>query len=183
MLRRIAPAAVEAAHLSPVDAPTLAAARAILDDVRDGGEPRLRAHAERLGDLAPGAPLVLGVDLSRFGDDQSVIRGRKGRDGRAIPPIKWRGMDTVYSAGRIMEAISVYKPEAVFIDGGGVGGGVVDILKSRGYRVIEVNFGSVARQTLKYANKRAEMWGDLLGFHGPIDPLLSARYAVPLPSS
>lgn len=62
MLRRVSPEAVEAAHLSPVDAPTLAAARAILDDVRAGGEPALRAHAERLGDLEPGAPLVLGRD-------------------------------------------------------------------------------------------------------------------------
>jgi phosphoribosyl-ATP pyrophosphohydrolase/phosphoribosyl-AMP cyclohydrolase/histidinol dehydrogenase len=62
MLRRVAPSAVEAAHLSPVDPPTLAAARAILDDVHAHGEPALRAQAERLGDLAPGAPLVLGRD-------------------------------------------------------------------------------------------------------------------------
>ena len=48
MLRRIAPVDVEAAHLSPVDGPTLHAARGLLDDVRDGGEPALRAHAERL---------------------------------------------------------------------------------------------------------------------------------------
>ena len=62
MLRRVSPVAVEAAHLSPVDAPTLAAARAILDDVRDRGEPSLRAHAERLGDLPIGAPLVITRD-------------------------------------------------------------------------------------------------------------------------
>ena len=59
MLRRVSPAAVEAANLSPVDAPTLVAARAIVDDVRFGGEASLRAHATRLGDLAPGAPLVI----------------------------------------------------------------------------------------------------------------------------
>jgi len=70
-------------------------------------------------------------------------------------------MDTVYSAGRIAEAIDLYQPAAVFIDGGGVGGGVVDTLKSRGYRVIEVNFGAVAKAATKYANKRSEMWGDM----------------------
>lgn len=59
LLRRVSPAAVEAAHLSPIDAPTLAAAQRILDDVRAGGEIALRAHAERLGDLVPGGPLVL----------------------------------------------------------------------------------------------------------------------------
>ncbi|MBP6015069.1 MAG: terminase, partial [Alphaproteobacteria bacterium] len=109
----------------------------------------------------PGAPLVLGVDIARFGDDQCVIRGRQGRNGRVIPPIKWRDRDTVFSAGKIAWAIDKYNPQAVFIDGGGVGGGVVDLLKSRGYRVIEVNFGSAARKELQYANKRAEMWGDL----------------------
>ena len=60
MLRRVSPAAVEAANLSPVDAPTLVAARAIVEDVRFGGESALRAQASRLGDLAPGAPLVIG---------------------------------------------------------------------------------------------------------------------------
>lgn len=108
-----------------------------------------------------GAPLVLGVDIARFGDDSSVIRGRQGRDGKVIPPIKWSGMDTVFSAGKVAAAIDAYKPEAVFIDGGGVGGGVVDILKGQNYRVIEVNFGAGAKEGSKYKNKRAEMWGDM----------------------
>lgn len=130
------------------------------------------AQARRLTVHDAGAPLVLGVDLSRFGDDQSVIRGRKGRDGRVIPPIKWRGMDTVFSAGKIAETMDRFKPEAVFIDGGGVGGGVVDLLKAQGYRVIEVNFGSAAKDAKKYANKRAEMWGDMRDWveTGSIDP-------------
>lgn len=108
-----------------------------------------------------GAPFVLGVDIARFGDDQSVIRGRQGRDATVIKPIKWRGQDTVFSAGKVAEAIQRYEPEAVFIDGGGVGGGVVDILKSQGYKVIEVNFGARPRDQRKYANKRAEMWDDM----------------------
>jgi hypothetical protein len=119
----------------------------------------------------PGAPLIMGVDISRFGDDQSVIRFRQGRDARSIRPIKWRGMDTVFSANQIAQAIDLYKPSAVFIDGGGVGGGVVDILKARGYRVIEVQFGGAANDPRKWGNKRAEMWGimrDWLG-NGSID--------------
>ena len=125
------------------------------------GESIEQAQTRQLQFVDPGSPCILGVDIARFGDDQSVIRGRKGRDGRVIRPIKWRGMDTVFSAGKIAEAITLYQPDAVFIDGGGVGGGVVDILKSRGFRVSEVNFGAAAKQVLKYANKRAEMWGDM----------------------
>lgn len=117
------------------------------------------AQARQLPFRDDGAALVLGVDIARFGDDESVIRGRQGRDGRVIQPIKWRGMDTVFSAGKVAEAITLYQPDAVFIDGGGVGGGVVDTLKARGFRVSEVNFGAAARDPLKYANKSAEMWG------------------------
>ena len=119
-----------------------------------------------------GAACILGVDIARFGDDQSIIRGRMGRDGRVIPPIKWRGMDTVFSAHKVAEAMRKYNPDAVFIDGGGVGGGVVDILKSQGYKVIEVNFGSAARESLKYANKRAEMWANMREWltTGVVDP-------------
>lgn len=140
--------------------PAQSAAQFIGSDAVSGAQTRA------IGSKDPGAPMVLGVDIARFGDDQCVIRGRQGRDGRVIPPIKWRGMDTVFSAGKVAEAIRRYDPAAVFIDGGGVGGGVVDILKSQGYRVIEVNFGAKARAPNKYANKRAEMWDEMRDWLG-----------------
>ncbi len=46
-------------------------------------------------------PLIMGVDVARFGDDRSVIRFRRGRDARTIPPIKQRGVDTMTLAARI----------------------------------------------------------------------------------
>ena len=49
-------------------------------------------------------------------------------------------------------------PDAVFVDGGGVGGGVVDRLKMLGYRVIEVQSGEKARDEERYLNRRVEMW-------------------------
>jgi len=58
MLRRTIPEALPERGQGAVDDATLAAARLIVDDVRAHGEDALRAHAERLGDLAPGAPLV-----------------------------------------------------------------------------------------------------------------------------
>lgn len=48
------------AGLGALSEATLAAAGDIVRDVREGGEPALRRHAERLGDLEPGAPLLLG---------------------------------------------------------------------------------------------------------------------------
>ncbi len=43
----------------PVDPDTLAEAGRIVADVKARGETALREHAERLGDVAPGAPMVL----------------------------------------------------------------------------------------------------------------------------
>ncbi len=59
-LRRIVPEAIAEVRAEPVDAETLAAAGTIVDDVRREGSSGLRRHAERLGDVTPGAPLKLG---------------------------------------------------------------------------------------------------------------------------
>jgi hypothetical protein len=74
-------------------------------------------------------------------------------------------MDLVYSANRIAELIDEIKPDSVAIDGGGVGGGVVDILKDRGYRVVEVQFGAKADDD-RYGNKRTEIWGRMRDWLG-----------------
>ena len=111
-------------------------------------------------------PRVMGVDVVRFGDDQTVIRIRIGRDARSIQPIKLRGADTMQVAARVMEEAAKHKVDAIFVDGGGVGGGVVDRLRYLQQPVTEVNFGAKAdRGTVTqegkvvYFNKRAEMWG------------------------
>lgn len=118
------------------------------------------AQTRRIQILDPAAPLIMGVDIARFGDDKCVIRGRQGRDGKPFKPIKWQGADTVKSAEKIADAIQRINPDQVNIDGGGIGGAVVDILKGWNYKVTEVNFGSAATDEKRYANKRAEMWGD-----------------------
>jgi len=58
LLRRTTPDALPARGSGAVDAATLASAALIVDDVRANGESALRAWGEKLGDLAPGAPLV-----------------------------------------------------------------------------------------------------------------------------
>jgi hypothetical protein len=117
-------------------------------EVAQGREARTLSHE----------PLIIGVDVARFGDDQSVICFRRGRDAVTIPWKKYRGLDTMQLASRITEAVAEFQPEAVFVDGGGVGGGVVDRLRSLHVSVIEVNFGTKPGDG-RYFNKRAEMWG------------------------
>jgi hypothetical protein len=115
-----------------------------------------------------GEAAVVGVDVARFGDDQSVIRTRIGRDARSWKPIRLRGLDTMQLASRVAEHINWLRSLGlrvhVFIDGGGVGGGVVDRLRQLGYDVVEVQFGGKPTDPRKYANKRAEMWGGVKDF-------------------
>jgi hypothetical protein len=108
-----------------------------------------------------GAPLLMGVDVARYGDDDSVIQFRRGRDARTIPAYRYKGVNTMDLANNCVGLIERYNPDAVFVDGGGVGGGVVDRLKQLGYRVIEVQSGEKAYDTEKYLNKRVEMWGEM----------------------
>jgi hypothetical protein len=96
-----------------------------------------------------------------------VIRFRQGRDARSIPPIKLRGVDTMELAARIIDESNRYRVAKIFIDGGGVGGGVVDRCCQLGLSgVIDVKFGGKSDRApvgqdrpIGYANKRAEMWG------------------------
>jgi hypothetical protein len=134
-------------------------------------------------------PLIIGVDVARFGDDQSVIWARKGRDARSIPPIKLRGVDTMQLAGRVAECVREWHANAVFVDGGGVGGGVVDRLRQLGVDVIEVQFGasadriSMTEERPAFVNKRSEMWGNmrewLAGGAIPDDPEIRADLVGP----
>lgn len=62
LLRRLSPGALPTTRRVAVDQQTLEAASRIVDDVRRNGEAGLRTHAEHLGDLKPGAPLVVDRD-------------------------------------------------------------------------------------------------------------------------
>lgn len=110
------------------------------------------------------APLVIGVDVARFGDDESVIYPRLGDDARSTMIRRFRGLDAIQLSGQIIQLIREYKAlgvtcSALFIDGGGNGGGVVDYLRSLGHDPIEVQFGSSPVDKNTYRFKMDEMWG------------------------
>lgn len=111
-------------------------------------------------------PLVMGVDVARFGDDKSVIRFRRGRDARSLPIIKMRGKDGIQVASKVAELWRAHQPDVIFIDGGGEGASTVDHLRLLRIPFVEVAFGGSPDRdpagygsATVYANKRAEMWG------------------------
>ncbi len=131
---------------------------------------------------------VIGVDVARFGDDYSVIYFRHGRDGNPLPYIRLNGIDTMSLAAKVAEWTRRWRADAVFVDDGGVGGGVVDRLHQLGFSEVKgVNFGGksdAGRTGERAANKRTEMWlamrewiqrGTL-----PKDELLAAEITAPI---
>lgn len=104
----------------------------------------------------PTAPVIIGVDVARFGSDKTVIWVRKGRD--RVEVRKFSGLDTMQVVGRVIEAIGEFDPDLTIIDEGGLGAGVLDRLLEQRYKVRGVNFGSKA-DDIAWGNKRSEMWG------------------------
>lgn len=135
--------------------------------------------------------LVIGVDVARYGANESVIFFRKGRDARSIPCIRLRGVSVVDLAARVNDVYQQYRVDAIFVDGGGVGGGVVDCIRSLHLHCFDINFGSkpdawgyaTGNAGERYANKRAEMWGSmrawLKGGSIPPDPDLKQQLVGP----
>jgi len=128
-------------------------------------------------DLDRDQPLVMGVDVARFGADCSAIVLRRGRDARSWPPELLDGLDLMALAGRVARRAAADGAQAVFVDEGGLGAGVVDRLREMGVPgVVGVNFAASAAQPL-FANRRAELWGALRGWLAagclPADPGLA----------
>lgn len=118
----------------------------------------------------PHAPLVIGVDVARFGDNESVIYPRIGYDARSFAPKpgegRYQGLDTWELAGKVVETIRRFRAlgmvcQALFIDEGGIGGAVVDNLRHLGYNPIGVQFGGRPVDGKTYRFKSDEMWGNL----------------------
>lgn len=112
----------------------------------------------------PRAPLIIGVDVARFGNNASVIFPRIGMDARSFPRKRFMGLDTWQLAGKVAEEIRFFESlgkrvSGLFVDEGGVGGGVVDNLRHMGYPVIGVNFGGKPTDSNMYRFKSDEMWG------------------------
>ena len=104
------------------------------------------------------SPLVIGVDVARFGDAKTIFCFRRGR---CCPRFEcFAKLSVVEVANQATFFINKFRPKRMFVDVGGVGAGVYDILKDRGLRQVvrAVNFGEKACLDDRYANRRAEMW-------------------------
>ena len=142
----------------------------------------------RLNPLQADMPLIIGCDFATGGGggdseqpdssvdradgvhgtedgDANVFIARRGRSAGRELYDRFRDRNTLSVANRLQEVIGRLHPDRVFMDRGGGGAAVFDILCDRGYgRILElVDFGSSARPVdeRRYRNKRAEMYGEM----------------------
>ena len=104
---------------------------------------------------------TLGVDIARFGNDSTVICAAEG--GTIIELVSFRKLDLVSVADEIERRIQRHgiDPARCSLDDTGLGGGVTDVLRSRGLAVRGVQLGSRARRPERFANVSAEMFWNL----------------------
>lgn len=126
-------------------------------------------YGERI--IPEDAPLEFGVDIARYGDDQSVICPRIGN---YVPFLKtYNKQDTMTTAGHVIKLakelmLKYGRPTCVVkIDDDGVGGGVTDrlreIVREEGLYidVIDCHNGGKALNPENYENWGSESWATI----------------------
>ena len=134
----------------------------------------LEAAKARYDDTPADGPPTLGVDVARFGSDESVIFPRRGR--KLFEPIGFRSMDGVQVAGEVMayvererDAGRITKEETVTckVDVIGYGASAYDHLKHSdraeqlGIEAVAINVGERAtsrREEGGYSKLRDQLW-------------------------
>lgn len=122
---------------------------------------RLDAARHRKAEAYEGFARVVGVDVARSGECETVVCRRQGVHVPALRAVRYD--DLMQVVGLVTEEIATYRPDAVFIDAIGMGWGVVDRLRQLGYGQIvhAVQSSERANNPSRFGNKRAEMWSDM----------------------
>jgi phage terminase large subunit len=110
-------------------------------------------------DVSDAGMFIIGVDVARFGDDRTVFFKRKG-----LKILDYRIFEKkdIVEVSKELDLFSEDKSITVLnIDDTGVGGGLTDIMRHKGYSVNAVNNGAKADDPDKYVNTISEMWGDI----------------------
>lgn len=104
-------------------------------------------------------PKIAGVDVARFGVDQTVFTLRQGP--KILDITRYSNLDTMEVAARITDYCQRFQPATVFIDAIGVGAGVFDRASELGLPVKEVIVSQASNNPKMYGNFRAQLWGEM----------------------
>ncbi len=114
---------------------------------------------QRWYEMGEDGEVEIGLDVARYGDDETVIAIRRG--GKVLPLETIRKMDTMSIVGTVILRKREYQPKAVKVDVIGVGAGVFDRLNEQTDNIYSIDSARAANDKEKYVNYRAEMWDGL----------------------
>jgi hypothetical protein len=135
--------------------------------------------AARHAALSDTAPVEMGLDVARYGDDSSVAATRHGD--RVLPLETISDLDTMTLTGWTLERVRARRPTVLRVDAIGIGAGVYDRLRELqaertvndagqerpkypeldGVRLVGVNVAEKPSDDTRWVNLRDELW-DLL---------------------
>lgn len=102
------------------------------------------------------APIYLGVDVARFGDDRTVLCRRQGKH---VQDIRVYGhLDTMQVAGVVMDYCYRNQIDTIFVDAVGLGAGVADRLRELNMPAVDVQSAESAPERRKDDPDSTEMY-------------------------
>lgn len=103
-------------------------------------------------------PFELGVDVARYGSDETVIMFRQGSVARIIKTMPMSS--TMAVAGEVIKILRETGAKAAKIDAVGLGAGTYDRLEEQSQPAVEMQSGAASSDPEVYLNTRAEWyWG------------------------
>lgn len=121
-------------------------------------------------------PIVIGADIARFGDDETVLIARQGP--KILDITRLKGLDTMEVSEAIYKYQMTFATKSIFIDAIGIGAGVYDRCKQLKLPVREVIGSNSSTKPLEYYNMRSQLWGEMrhwLGNGGDIPNIEDLR--------
>ena len=102
-------------------------------------------------------PKIIGADIARFGDDQTVFVCRQGP--KLLDITTFNGLDTMEVAGKLYEYYQEWKASVICIDAIGIGAGVYDRCNQLGLPVHQVVVSQKPTDPRQYFNLRSQLYG------------------------
>jgi hypothetical protein len=120
----------------------------------------IRAAIDRDVTLTASEPIVWGLDVARYGGDNSALCIRQGNT--VIDIQTFNSMDLMQLCGAVKnkydDCTALERPQEILIDVIGLGSGVVDRLSEQNLPVRGINVAESPSTKNNYLNLRAELW-------------------------
>jgi len=119
----------------------------------------IEAAQQRTIDPVKTDPIELGVDVARYGDDQTVIVLRTGPRVRVLA--RYTKTSTMETTGHVIRALDATGASVAKVDVVGIGAGVVDRGLETGKAFAAANAGSSSTDKERFVNARAQWFWSL----------------------